>query len=80
MNQLELALANFKKERKGHKDSIINKYLDRGKHSLEKSEKVRFEYKSTHPKVLAATMKISCHEKPNKYAASNRLLTKIFSL
>lgn len=86
MNQFELALKEFKaklkkEESKARKLDVAAKYIDvNGKYNKKLSEQVRLKYKETHPKWIAASMIIKCHERPDHQKAADRLLTRIFSM
>ncbi len=79
MNQLEIALINFKANLK---TSIVNKYLDEnGKHDLLLSENIRKQYKKEHPKIQKINTIIkSGHKHPSRpLISSSIILNRIFS-
>lgn len=79
MNQLEIALINFKANLK---TNVVSKYLDeKGKYNPLLSESIRKQYKINHPKIQKVNTIIkSGHKHPSRpLITSSILLNRIFS-
>lgn len=82
MNQFEFALTQFKANLSKKSDNnVINKYLGKsGRYSSYASEKVREDYKKSHPKVIKANTKITgAVHQPHPLLNSSILLNRLFS-